>query len=198
MNFTFLDLDKKIFLILNGIHNHFFDAVMSYLNSAWLWIPLSLFICYILIKNFNLKSKKSLFFNILIILLFAFLQFQICVKLIPSFFDDMVHRIRPCYDEYISMFINYDESYERSRFGFFAAKACLAFSIATFLYLSLWDKYKLLKIAFIIIAILISYSRIYLGLHYPANILVSAITGVLIGFVSYPIFFYVKNSVSAA
>ncbi len=191
----FSEIDKKTFLFLNGIHNAFFDIVMNWLSNLLLWIPLSLFIAYVLIKNFNLKSKTSLILNILLVLLFAFFQFLICVKLTPSFVDGVIHRVRPCYDPYISTFIHF-EGNDSGRFGFFASRACLAFSVGTFLYFALWEKHKSLKITFIVLAILISYSRIYLGLQYPANILVSAVTGILIGTLSYPFFFFIKNSVS--
>ena len=79
------------------------------------------------------------------------------------------------------------------RYGFFSAHASNSFSLAIFFGLFLRSSYRLLILLFAIYAFLISYSRIYLGVHYPIDILVGTIFGIINAIVLYKIYLYSFN-----
>ena len=197
MDFSFSSIDKNAFLIINGTHNYFIDKLMTGASNLLIWLPLSLIIGYLLIKNFNVKTKKDFFKNSLLILFLAVLQFYVCLKFVPYFVESVVQRLSPCYDPYVSKFTHLAGGECSNVYSFLAMRACLAFSIATFLYFALWDKYRAFKILFIVWAILVSYSRIYLGYHFPFNVIVSDLIGIAVGFILYLVFSSLRNRVAA-
>jgi undecaprenyl-diphosphatase len=197
MDFDLLAIDRDVFLFLNGKHNDFWDIVMYWASRLELWVPLAFLFSYVLIKNFNVENKTGLILNVFLISVLAIFHFVICVKIMPAFFENFVQRERPCYDVDLSTLVHLVGGDCSEHFGFFAPRSCLAFSIVTFLFFSIHDKHKWFKGLLFLWALFVSYSRIYVGAHYPGNILVSALIGVFIGFLLYRIFFYIKNSVLA-
>lgn len=193
-----LEIDKKIFLFLNGKHNDYLDVLMHYISSLLLWIPLSFIIGYILIKNINAGNKHRITLSIFLIVLLAFFQFIICVEFLPTIFHNLIHRQRPCYNPDLSGLIHIVDEDFGGNFDFFGPRSCLAFSVAAFLFFSFrGEHYKWLKGLFFAWAILIAYSRIYVGAHYPVSVLISACVGGLTGYLIYRSFFYIKDSVLA-
>ncbi len=190
-------IDKSIFLYFNGKHNETFDIIMYWVSNMLSWIPLAILIGYILIKNFNIESRARLILNISLIFILALLKFIICVYVLPSVIHSFVDRPRPYSDPSVSMLVHLVEVIDGEDSVLFAARACLAFSIVTFLFFSLSEKHKWLKGLLLLWAVLVCYSRIYLGAHFPTSVLISALSGVIVGFVLYRAFFYIKNSVLA-
>jgi undecaprenyl-diphosphatase len=190
-------LDEDIFLFLNGNHNDFLDIATNWASNLLLWIPLALITGYILLKNFNVESRTRLILNIILIFIIAILHYIICVKFLPTVFYGFAPRSRPYYDPAISELVRIVGEQCDRQFGFFGPRPCLAFSVATFLSFSIHNKFKWFKVLLFLWAIFISYSRVYIGVHFPGNVLASGMIGMLIGFLLYRGFFYVKNSLLA-
>ena len=166
-------LDKQLLLAVNGSDSLFLDSLVKTLTTATTWIPLYVALLYVVIKNSNNMKK------VLLILGCAIL----CVLLAGSI-DDMlvkplVARWRPARDPEIGMAVDIVNGYRGGRFGFFSAHASNTFSIAVFF--ALLIRSRLLSVTMIIWSLLNCWTRMYLGVHYPGDILVGLLWGGLVG-----------------
>lgn len=170
---SIVDIDKQWLLALNGSDSLFLDSVVKTLTTATTWIPLYVALLYIVIKNSDNVRK------VILIIVCALL----CVFLAGSI-DDMlvkplVARWRPARDPQIGIFIDIVNGYRGGRFGFFSAHASNTFSLAIFF--SLLFRSRLVTITMIIWSLINCWTRLYLGVHYPGDILVGLLWGGLIG-----------------
>ncbi|MBL6604006.1 MAG: phosphatase PAP2 family protein [Flavobacteriaceae bacterium] len=110
-----------------------------------------------------------------------------------NLFKDTIQRLRPCYNEQITDSLRLVKESCGGRYGFFSAHASNSFSLAIFFGLLLRSSNRFLILMFTIYALLISYSRIYLGVHYPIDILAGAIFGSIYALVLYKIYLYFFN-----
>lgn len=169
-----LKLDTDLFLFLNGLHNPFFDFVMYWLSDKLIWIPFYAFIIYILVREFK---KRAAF----ILVAIAFL-ITICDQTASGLLKPFFKRLRPSHEEDLKNLIHLSEAGPGGKYGFVSSHAANVFGLAVFLFLLLPSKYNNLKIALLIWAFLVSYSRIYNGVHYPLDILSGAVIGALYAF----------------
>lgn len=173
--------DTNLFLFLNKHHNDFFDVIMSNISKKLIWLPLYIFTAFLLIKKFKLKTG-------LILILFFGLLISLSDQTSVHLFKNVFQRLRPCHNPEIQEITHYLKL-SGSYYGFVSSHAANAFAFA-FLSLLLL-KNKLYSILIIIWAIIVSYSRIYLGVHYPGDILGGAILGI---FISILIFIIIKKT----
>ena len=195
MDSILIKLDKSLFLYLNGIHSAFFDLIMYWASNMLLWIPVYLFFLLIFQRTLISKSYPYITSKNILIIGFILVDILICVELLPPIFSAFASRIKPCYDPEISSVIHTVGDQCVEKFGFFTYRSCTIFAISTFLFFAFGNSFKWMKFCLIFLAILVSYSRIYLGAHYPLNVLASALLGITIGYLSYRLYFYIKNSV---
>jgi len=165
-----IQIDVDFFLFLNHFHNHFFDVIMTFVSGKYSWIPLYLFILFLILRKYKLKNTLILFFSI--ILLIA-LSDQTSVFLFKFTFL----RYRPCFNPEISNSVHV-VNIPGGKYGFISSHASNAFALALFTNLILKNKYYSLFIFFW--ASLVAYSRIYLGVHYPLDILSGALWGMFL------------------
>jgi undecaprenyl-diphosphatase len=164
-------IDQSLFLFLNELHSSFWDKAMFLFSSREIWIPFYLLIIYIIIKTFN---RNSIYILILIGLSIALSdQFSVLIK-------NLVERLRPSNDPAISNLVHLVNNYRGGNFGFFSSHASNTFTVAVIV--SLLFKNRMFSTLIFIWAIIVSYTRIYLGLHYPSDILAGWLWGGLIGF----------------
>ncbi len=166
--------DQQWLLWLNGHHSPFFDQVMYFISGKYEWIPLYLVLFGILIWKFRWKALWILLAVVVLITLAD--QFA-------NLFKDGIRRYRPCKDPEIGHMVHLVNNYCRSSYGFVSGHAANSFALATFLSLLLRNKWFTVLILFW--AALVSYSRIYLGVHYPGDILAGAILGALLAWMIY-------------
>ena len=168
----FLDhIDRTFFLFLNGLHNPFFDQVMFTITKSLVWIPLYLFLLFFTIRKYK--------WNTLVVLVFAVLMILSSDQL-SDLVKDMVQRLRPSNQPGLTVHIV--EAYKGGTYGFYSAHASNTFSVVGFLIVLLGRKYPYVYIPAIFWSLFISYTRIYLGVHYPGDVVAGWIAGGLIGY----------------
>ena len=179
------ELDKDLFFFLNGLHADWLDPVMFYISETLTWTPVYLLMLWLMIRNYGWQTLFWLFGIGLSILLAD----QITSGVMKPFFE----RFRPSRDPAIpDELVHIVNGYKGSKYGFASSHAANAFAIATYSYLLLRDSVKYLWLLFIMAA-LIAYSRIYLGVHFPGDIIVGGLIGYLCGWVSYRLFSYLHK-----
>jgi undecaprenyl-diphosphatase len=171
--FEFLNqIDTALFLSLNGWHNHFFDVLMVYISSKLFWLPFYIFLLYLIIKEYKWKS--------LVILLFTAVLITLTDQTSVQLFKNVFQRLRPCHDPELQLMVHTVE-YCGGLYGFVSSHATNYFGIIVFVSGLLKNRYKWLLWVLILWGVLIIYSRIYLGVHYPGDVIAGAILGSLIG-----------------
>lgn len=166
-----LKLDYNLFLYLNNLGNTSFDQFWILVSGRYTWIPLYVILLYFLVRSY---SKKSIFYSLIFIILGIMISDQI-----SNIFKFGIERLRPCHDPIL-------EGKMRSvlcggSYGFYSAHASNSFFIAFFMIRMLREKVKNIYFPLILWASIVSYSRIYLGVHFPLDILFGAMVGLLLG-----------------
>lgn len=166
-----LQIDKDLFLFLNNLGSANYDPFWILISNKWIWIPLYALFLFILAKNFKLKS-------LVFILIFVALGITISDQ-IAGIFKVGFARLRPCHDVSLQGLMRIVDC--GGSFGFYSSHASNSFFLASFLSVLLKNKYGWFPYFLFIWAIIVSYSRIYLGVHFPFDILMGAIMGFLLG-----------------
>ncbi len=170
--------DIELFLFLNSFNNSFWDIIMYYISAKYTWA--SLYLAVLVFSFVKYKVKGGLIVLLLFILLIVIAD-QSSVR----FFKNIFERLRPCHNPEISEIIH-NPFRCGGKFGFVSSHAANSFAFAVFSLLIF--KKKWFSFAIIFWAIIVSYSRIYLGVHYPADILGGALLGTVCGLFVFGIF----------
>ena len=175
------DLDTKLFLILNGAHHPWLDWPFFLISGKITWVPLYAWLLWLLAK----KNGIGLWFTIICVVLMIFVADTGAGEV-----KNFVMRFRPTRNPEIADFVHTVNNYRGGRFGFFSAHAANTFALAMFVSLSLNSRRMLIFL--LLWAFIVSYSRVYLGVHYPGDIMVGMIYGIIIG----RFFFWFERRVS--
>ena len=162
--------DKQAMIFLNNLGSSTFDPFWILVSEKWFWIPLYVIFLYFLYKNFN---KKSLFYILLFVALGITASDQIA-----NIFKIVSERLRPCHDPSLEGLLR--EVKCGGKFGFYSAHSSNSFFVATYLTMLLGKKIKQLPYFLFVWAAIVAYSRVYLGMHFPGDIIVGAIMGILL------------------
>lgn len=176
-----MELDKELFLFLNSFYNDFMDTIMLMITRKETWIPLYLAIIFFFIKNYRSKSVLILLFLALTVV--ASDQFSVLIK-------ESVQRLRPVHEPSIEHLVH-NVFRKGGLHGFVSSHATNMFAI--FIFTSRVFKNRNYFFLMLFWAVVISYSRIYAGVHYPLDILGGAILGIFIGFVMYKVLLFFEN-----
>ena len=169
----FLQLDRDIFIFLNSLHAPWADTLMYWFTNKYTWIPMYVFLLWVTIKN---EKRRSI--AIVVTVLSAVI---IADKITSGVMKPYFMRLRPCHDPTLDGIINVVGGCG-GLYGFASSHASTSFSLAIVWYTLL--KNKVSHMGWLLIwAACYSYSRIYVAAHYPGDILVGAVVGLLSGWV---------------
>ena len=179
-----LNLDTELFLFLNSLGSSNFDSFWIYLSYKESNI---LFYLSLLIFYFYSKSQKIKLSEVFYSLLFIAIMITITDQT-SNLFKDSFQRLRPCYNDSLQDYVRLVKETCGGKYGFFSAHASNSFSLAVFFGLIYRNKYKFIIYITLFYASLISYSRVYLGVHFPLDIFFGSIYGIIIGLVVFKIY----------
>ena len=182
---SIIQMDKQLLLTLNGSDSLFVDYLAKTLTTAATWIPLYVSLFYVVVKN------NDNFRRIICILACA----GLCV-LFAGTVDDLlvkplVARLRPTHDFQIGMLVDTVDGYRGGKYGFFSAHAANTFSIAVFF--SLLMRSRLVTLLLVGWSLTNCWTRLYLGVHYPLDILCGLLWGGSVGTGIYFLYRYVDR-----
>ena len=179
-----LKLDSQLFLFLNNLGSSTFDAFWIFLSykESNIFFYLSLLIFY-----FHKESKTIKLSEVFQSLLFIAIMVLIADQT-ANLFKDSFQRLRPCYNESLIDSVRLVKESCGGKYGFFSAHASNSFSLAVFFGLLYKNKFRYIIYISLLYASLISYSRIYLGVHFPLDILFGGVYGITIGLVVFRIY----------
>lgn len=175
------DIDARLLLIVNGAHSPFFDSVMWCISGRWIWVPFYVVLAYLLFRRMSWKRASICLVTIGLIILAAD---QTCATLIRP----EIGRLRPAnLNNPLSSFVHVVNGYRGGRYGFPSCHAANTFALAVFM--SLVIRHKWFTVMMFSWAFVVSYSRMYLGVHYFGDLFCGATIGSLFAV----LFYYLQN-----
>lgn len=175
-----IQFDKTLLLELNGSQSLLIDSLVTTLTNAKTWIPLYLALFYVVVRtNKNMRE-------ILLVMAAAGLCVLFAGTVDDAIVKPLVARWRPARDPEIGMLVDTVDGYRGGKYGFFSAHAANTFSLAIFF--SLLMRHRLFIIFMVTWSLTNCWTRLYLGVHYPGDILVGLSWGALVGYGVYRLY----------
>ncbi|WP_303311584.1 phosphatase PAP2 family protein [Hymenobacter sp. BT730] len=168
-------LDRWLLVAANARHQKWLDAFMVFFSERFVWFPA--YLVLVVALAYYLQRRVLLAVPLL----------ALCIGLADSissrFFKPFFARLRPCHDPELSETLNLVHGCG-GQFGFISSHAANSFALAVFLSLILPRRFRIAKVFLFIWAALVSYSRIYLGAHYPSDVVAGALLGSVLAWVA--------------
>jgi len=179
-------IDQQLFIFLNGIHSPFFDTIMWFISGKFSWIPLYAVLLFFMLK----KEGKFKWYALLAIVVLITLSDQIS----NHFFKEVFLRYRPSHNFDLQDNVHLVNNYRGGKYGFVSSHAANSFALATFLAFIFKNKYVFIGLLFW--SVVVSYSRVYLGVHYPADVVCGGLIGSVVALFVYFVYQKVKKSLA--
>lgn len=173
-----ITLDTELFLWLNSHHSPAWDKIMWFISGKLEWIPLYLLLLGYIIYRYRWRT--------IAILIATAIAISLADQLSVIAFKETFQRLRPSHNASIMHLVHIVNDYRGGLYGFISNHAADSFTLACLM--SLLFRKKYLAILLFAWASIVSYSRIYLGVHYPGDILGGAAFGMLIGWLTYVLY----------
>jgi undecaprenyl-diphosphatase len=167
------------------MHNSFFDGFMYWMSDKFIWIPLYLLIAYFVIKEYKMRG--------LIMILTIGVIIALSDQTASGLIKNAVQRLRPSRDPMLTGLVHLSKAGAGGKYGFVSSHAANVFAIAGFLGFVLDRKFNWLKYTLLVWAILVSYSRIYNGVHYPGDVIGGALVGFFYAWVFSFLYFKIER-----
>jgi len=192
---VFQKIDENLFLLLNGNHKSVLDFLMLFASNLASFVIVFLVCIYVSIKYSKGRYEHYYtFLNTFLIVFLIVFQFFLSYYLLDGLIKDLFYRDRPCMNPNISSFVRLlDDTCNPNNRSPFAVRVFLMVSLSSFFLFIIKSGFKGFKFVLILWSLLVAYSRIYLGDHYPLNVLISAAIGVALGFLISKLYSYLKN-----
>jgi undecaprenyl-diphosphatase len=180
-------LDQQLFLFLNSHNSPFWDTVMYTISGRVIWAPIYLAILFYL----GFKYKRRFLIIVPFILIAVTLADQVSVQL----FKNIFMRLRPCHEPSLAGMVHLVKGECGGLYGFVSSHASNSFNVA--LLSLMFIKKRWYTISIITWALVIGYSRIYLGVHYPGDVICGSMVGAFIGWGVYKLYELTDNKILA-
>jgi undecaprenyl-diphosphatase len=177
-----VQLDKELFLFLNGLGSEPFDGFWKIITKQLHWTPFFVAVFYLLQRKIGWKNLGIILLFIAVLITFT--------DQITNLFKNHFQRLRPCNDEEISGIIRIVKS--SKTYSFFSGHAANSMASTMFIFLLIRKYYKYTYLLFLF-PLIFAYSRIYLGLHFTSDILTGYLFGGSLGFGFYKIYNHFSN-----
>ena len=172
--------DQQALVFLNNFSSTWADGTMLFVSETFTWIPFYALLLYFIIKHYK--------YNTVWIVLCIVATIALCDQIASSIFKPWVLRLRPCHEPSIAPLLRMITDCG-GEYGFFSSHASNSFGLAMFTWLLFYKKSAHWNWIFVW-ATAVSYSRIYLGKHYPLDIIAGALCGIMVGFLLFKVYKY--------
>lgn len=187
MNYsTLYAADKTLLMVFNGSHCPFVDRLAVTLTCGYMWIPLYIALLLLVINNHKTVVQISLVIGM------ALLAIVLSEGMADLIVKPLVARLRPIHDILMQDSVQVVNNYRAEGYSFFSAHASNTMAVAVFF--SLLVKDRLFACTLITWALVNCWTRLYLGVHYPSDIIVGVVWGSVSGLFAYTIFNKVKDT----
>ncbi len=168
------ELDRDLFLFLNDLNAPWLDQTMFFLTNTLVWLPLYAYLMFLIYRKYGLSSW--------IVLIGIALTIALSDQITSSILKPLFERLRPSRDPSLEGMVHIVNGYRGGLYGFASSHAANTFGVAAFLSVLFYRDKKGI-VALFAWAAFVSYTRIYLGVHYPGDIMVGAIIGAACAFI---------------
>ena len=173
------NIDTRLTLLLNGSDSEMLDAIAVTATKTSTWIPLGILLLYVLMR---MKDWK----NALLVILCVAIAITLADQMASGIFKPLVARLRPSHNPELQGVIDIVGDYRGGRYGFFSSHAANTCAVAVFL--SLLFRKRVFTVAICSWAMVNSWTRLYLGVHYVGDIMVGLIWGAFVGWMVFRLY----------
>lgn len=171
-----ISADREILVAVNGLNSPFWDSFMWNYSQLAVWIPLVLSLLWVIYRNNSYKET-------LLIAAGLAVAFVLADQISSGFFKPVFHRFRPTHDPELAGAVRIVNGYRGGLYGFVSSHAANSFAAVTFCILLF--RSRMTGILLVLWALLNCYSRMYLGVHFPGDIICGALVGIFSGCVAF-------------
>lgn len=160
---------------------------MIFLSNRWVWIPVYIFLAVLVVNRYQKRAW--------LIIPLALVCVTIADQTSSALIKNIVQRPRPCYEEKLASQIHLIGDGCGGKYGFISSHASNTFMLATFISLLMAKRRRIFVPILFTWAFLVSYSRIYLGVHYPGDVISGMILGSFIGWLGFRLYIYLSKKI---